>query len=133
MEEIIFTESDIKDKVYLEEQIELEAQRLFSSARARRNRTIEEIRVAVRQGKTAEVWLIENQGYQAATDIYHDLVDKDGNLVEVKAYNIYNSNAPSVQNDLYRIRTGGWNRSKWYVLFQYKNGTYKFLEKILIR
>jgi hypothetical protein len=133
MEKITFTESDIKDKVYLEEQIELEAQRLFSSARARKGRTIEEIRSVVRQGKVAEVWLIENQNYQAAPDIYNDLIDSEGNFVEVKAYNVYNSNAPYVQDSLRRIRTGGWNQSKWYMLFQYNEGTYKFLEKILIR
>lgn len=128
-----FTESDIKDKAYLEEQIELEAQRLFSSAKARRGRDLEEIRKVVRQGKIAEVWLIENYGFEPAPDIYHDLIDKEGNRIEVKAYNVYHSNAPHVQNDLYRIRTSSWNRSKWYLLFHHNEGVYKFLEKILIR
>jgi hypothetical protein len=128
-----FTESDIKDKAYLEEQIELEAQRLFSSEKARRGRTLEEIRKVVRQGKVAEIWLIENHDFQPAPDIYHDLIDKEGNRVEVKAYNVYSSNAPYVQNDLYRIRTSGWNHSKWYLLFHHNEGVYKFLEKILIR
>jgi hypothetical protein len=128
-----FTESDIKDKAYLEEQIELEAQRLFSSEKARRGRTLEEIRKVVRQGKVAEIWLIENHDFQPALDIYHDLIDKEGNRVEVKAYNVYSSNAPYVQNDLYQIRTSGWNHSKWYLLFHHNEGVYKFLEKILIR
>jgi hypothetical protein len=133
MVEITFTESDIKDKSYLEEQIELEAQRLYTSPKARKGRSIEEIRESVRRGKVAEVWLIENYSFKTAPDIYHDLIDRDGNYVEVKAYNVYSSNAPHVQNDLYRIRTGGWNRSKWYLLFQHNKGVYKFLEKISIR
>jgi hypothetical protein len=127
-----FTESDIKDKKYLEEQIELEAQRLFSSTSAQKGRSLEEIRNRVRQGKIAEVWLIETGKFKPAPDIYHDLIDLEGNRVEVKAYNIYNSNAPSVQNDLYRIRTGTWNKSKYMMLFQCKEGNYKFLDKISI-
>jgi hypothetical protein len=126
-----FTESDIKDKKYLEEQIELEAQRLFSLTSSR-GRSLEEIRNRVRQGKIAEVWLIETGKFKPALDIYHDLIDLEGNRVEVKAYNIYNSNAPSVQNDLYRIRTGTWNKSKYMMLFQCKERNYKFLEKISI-
>jgi len=133
MEEITFTESDIKDKSYLEQQIELEAQRLYTSPKARRGRSVDEIRKVVRQGKVAEVWLIENKSFTSAPDIYHDLIDSEGNYVEVKAYNVYNSNSPYVQKDLDRIRNGGWNRSKWYLLFQYNNGVYNFLEKILIR
>jgi hypothetical protein len=131
MERMQFTESDIKDKKYLEEQIELEAQRLFSSTSSR-GRSLEEIRTRVRQGKIAEVFLIETGKFTQAPDIYHDLIDLEGNRVEVKAYNIYNSNAPSVQNDLYRIRTQGWNKSKYMMLFQCKEGKYTFLEKISI-
>ena len=127
-----FTEADIKYRVYLEEQIELEAQRLFKSPQSRRERTIEEIRSRVRQGKIAEVWLIENYEYKQAPDIYHDLIDIEGNRIEVKAYNVYSSNAPLVQNDLYRIRTGSWIKCKYYILFKYDNGTYTFLEKITI-
>ena len=132
MENAHFTVSDIKDQVLLEKEIKEEALRLFSSPKANRNRSLEEITEQVRIGKTAEIWLIENYDYEQAPDIYHDLVDKDGNRTEVKAYNIYSSNAPYVQNDLYRIRTGGWNKSKWYLLFQHKDGVYKFLEKITI-
>lgn len=127
-----FTESDIKDKTYLESQILSEAKRLFESPKARNGRTLEEIKKVVRQGKVAEVFLIETGKYRASENIYHDLIDEEGNYVEVKAYSINNSNAPHVQNDLYRIRTQGWNKSKWYMLFKYDNGTYTFLEKILI-
>lgn len=127
-----FNESDIQDEKYLEEQIELEAQRLFNSPKSNLGRSLDDIRNRVRQGKIAEVWLIENKNFKSAPDIYHDLIDSEGNYVEVKAYNIYNSNAPSVQNDLYRIRTQGWNKSKYMMLFQCKEGQYKFLEKITI-
>ena len=127
-----FTASDIKNVDLLEREIEHEAKRLFESDRARKGRTLEAIKSAVRQGKTLEVWLTENYDFRLSSDIYHDLIDSEGNFIEVKAYNIYSSNAPSVQNDLYRIRTGNWNKSKYYIIFKYDNGTYTFLEKIII-
>lgn len=127
-----FTASDIKNVELLEIEIEHESIRLFESDRARKGRTFEAIKTAVRQGKTLEVWLTENYDFKLSSDKYHDLIDSEGNFVEVKAYNIYSSNAPSVQNDIYRIRTGGWNQSKYYIIFRYDNGTYTFLEKIMI-
>ncbi len=127
-----FTESDIKDREFLERAIRQETERLYSSSTTRRNRTKEEIEKVVRQGKVAEVYLIETGKYREAADIYHDLVEPNGDRTEVKAYSVMNSNAPHVQNDLYRIRTGNWNHSKWYILFNYNEGVYTFLEKIKI-
>ena len=132
LEKMQFTESDIKDREFLERAIKQETERLYSSNTTRRNRSKEEIEKVVRQGKVAEVFLIETGKYREAVDIYHDLIDENGDRTEVKAYSVMSSNAPSVQNDLYRIRTGNWNHSKWYILFNYNEGVYTFLEKIKI-
>jgi hypothetical protein len=128
-----FTERDIKDKHLLEKEIEAESNRIFYSPAANQGRTLNEIRKAVRQGKTAEIWLCENEKFKLATDIWHDLIDEDGNYVEVKAYGVTSSSAPYVQNAISRIKNGGWNKSKYMLLFNYNGGTYKFLEKINIR
>lgn len=127
-----FTENDVKDQSLLEEKIETEALSIFSSNFARKGRTLAEIKRTVRQGKIAEVWLSENTNLKLSDDRYHDLIDSEGNFVEVKAYNVYNSSAPYVQSDLKRIRESTWNRSKWYYLFRCRNGEYQFLEKISI-
>jgi hypothetical protein len=132
MENAQFTESDIKDKLLLERLIESESQALFDSPYTRRRRSLAEIKSAVRQGKTLELWLTENYAFQLSDDRYHDLIDENGDFVEVKAYNVQSSSAPYVQKSLKSIRTGKWNHSKWFLLFHCKNGVYKFLEKIKI-
>ena len=130
---VVFTEKDIRNRPLLESMILKESMSIFSSDPARKGRTLAEIKRTVRQGKIAEVWLSENTNLKLSDDRYHDLVDSEGNFIEVKAYNVYNSSAPYVQSDLKRIRESTWNRSKWYYLFQHRNGEYQFLEKISIR
>lgn len=127
-----FTEESIKNKDFLEQQILEEADRIYNSKTARRGRSLQEIKDWVRIGKVAEVYLIETGKYKPANKMYHDLINEDGDYVEVKAYNVFDSEAPFVKKDLERIRNRKWNHSKWYMLFQHKNGTYAFLEKILI-
>ena len=130
-----FKLSDIKNKDLLSKEIETEALRIFNSPKARRNRSLDRIKLDTQQGKAAEIWLTENFNFTLAPDIYHDLIDEDGNLVEVKAYtNIKNSEESIwLQDSLNRIRTGGWNKSKYLLLFDYFNEEYTFLEKIIIR
>lgn len=132
MENAQFTESDIKDKLLLERLIESESQALFDSHYTRRRRILEEIKGAVRQGKTLELWLTENYNFTLSDDRFHDLIDENGDFVEVKAYAVQSSSAPYVQQSLKSIRTGKWNKSKWFILFNYNKGVYKFLEKIKI-
>jgi hypothetical protein len=132
MENAQFTESDIKDKLLLERLIESESRALFDSPYTRRSRSLEEIKGTVKQGKTLELWLTENYAFQLSDSRYHDLIDENGDFVEVKAYNVQSSSAPYVQKSLASIRTGKWNKSKWFILFNYNKGVYKFLEKIKI-
>jgi hypothetical protein len=132
MENAQFTESDIKDKLLLEKLIESESQALFDSPYTRRSRSLEEIKGAVKQGKTLELWLTENYNFQLSDDRYHDLIDENGDFVEVKAFSVTDSGAPYVHKSLASIRTGKWNKSKWFILFNYDKGVYKFLEKIKI-
>ena len=126
-----FTEADIKDKDRLERMIEKEALAIYNSESGRRDRDLETIKFFVRQGKVAELWLIENAGYEEADKKYHDL-KKDGEYSEVKAYNIPHKNMPFVQKDLKRLKSATWNISKWYILFKCTDGVYELIEKIAI-
>ena len=130
-----FTLSDIKNRDLLNREVETEALRIFNSPKARRDRSLAKIKSDTVQGKTAEIWLSENFNFTLAPDIYHDLIDEDGNYVEVKAYTgISNSeNSIWLQDALNRIRNGNWNKSKYLLLFNYNQGEYTFLEKIKIR
>ena len=129
-----FTEADIKDTALLESMVEKEANNIFSSDAARKGRTFEEVKSSVRQGKIAELYLIETGNFSPANKRWHDLIlNETGELCEIKAYNIYSTGAPSVQRDLKRIRTEGWNFSKWYYLFKCNDGVYELLSKIEIR
>ena len=131
---IEFTENDIQNKKYLKSEIELESNRLFnSSQQTGGNRTYTEIEKSVRIGKVAEVYLIENYSFEASGNIYHDLIDKNGDYVEVKAYSESTIQNGWIDNDIHRILNGGWNKSKWYILFSYDNGKYVFIEKRKIR
>jgi hypothetical protein len=128
-----FTLDDVKDHQHLEFLIKEESFRIFNSKKARNGRTFEEILDKVKIGKTAEYYLVEQGLFKHAKDIYHDLVDEEGNFLEVKAYDVYDSSAPFVRSEIERIRNSEWNQSKWMLLFQYRNNRYTFLEKILIR
>jgi hypothetical protein len=127
-----FTEDDIKDKERLEQMVEKEANAIYKSNVGNNGRDLDTVKFCVRQGKVAELWLIENREYKEANKKYHDLVDKDGNYTEVKAYSVDNVNAPFIQKDLKKIRTESWNTSRWYIVFKFTHGEYEFLEKIEI-
>jgi len=132
--EIEFTISDIKNKTYLDNEIESESNRIRNStSESSRGRSYDEIKKSVTIGKVAEVFLIENYSFKSSPNIYHDLIDKHGDYVEVKAYTESSIKNGFVDNDIHRILKGGWNKSKWYVLFLYKDGKYKFLERRKIR
>jgi hypothetical protein len=130
---VSFTIDDIVDKEALEVAVEKEALEIYKSETARAGRDLETVKYFVKQGKIAEFWLIENRGHKPAEKKWHDLLDPQGDLVEVKAYDIWSKDAPGVQRDIKKLRTSSWNFSKWYVLFKCKNGVYDFLEKIQLR
>jgi hypothetical protein len=127
-----FTAEDIKDKELLMQLVKEEATRIFESERARKGRTYEQIEKSVYQGKVAELFLIENHGYLPADRKYHDLKDLEGNYTEVKAYRNASLESLYVKEDISRIKTGGWNDSKYYILFSFKEGVYELVEKINI-
>lgn len=127
-----FTINDIRDRARLERMVEREANQIYNSDVARKGRDLDTIRFTVRQGKIAELYLIENEGYEEADIKWHDL-KRDNEYTEVKAYDVWSKEAPFVQRDLIRYRNESWCKSKWYVLFKVKNGEYELLEKIQIR
>ena len=123
-----FTEADIKDKDLLEKLISEEAIRIFESPKANRGRSYEEVASSVRQGKVAELYLVESGEYEFADIKWHDVKNSEGEYVEVKAYRVHNGfDAPFVKRDLERYRTEHWCKAKWYMLFSCHNGTYELL------
>lgn len=122
-----FTYEDIKDKVELERLIEEEAQNIWVQPNNRRGRSFEELKDSTRQGKTAEQWLIENENFTRATIKYHDLVNQQGELVEVKAFSYGDLYSKFVVDNVQKYKTATWNYSKWYVLFNYTNGVYSYV------
>lgn len=128
-----FTENDIKDWERLERMIEKEAQAIYDSPVARNGRDLDTIRFCVRQGKVAELWLIENEGYEESDKKWHDL-KKDGEYTEVKAYTgVWSKEAPFVQKDLRRLKNESWSTSTWYKLFKVEDGCYELLDTIKLR
>lgn len=119
-----FTYEDIKDKVELERLVEEEAQSIWAQEKNRRGRSFEELKQSTRQGKTAEQWLIENENFTRATVKYHDLVNQQGELVEVKAFSYGDLYSKFVVDNVQKYKTATWNYSKWYVLFNCTNGVY---------
>lgn len=129
-----FTIEDIKDRERLERMIEKEALQIYNSSQARRGRDLDTVKFCVRQGKIAELYLIENCGYEESDIKWHDLKDSEGNYVEVKAYNnVSHKDVPFVQKDLKRYRSESWSKSKWYILFNHDYGEYTLVEKIKIK
>ena len=128
-----FTEEDIKDKERLSRMIKKEADAIFRSSDGRKGRDLDTIEYCVKQGKVAELYLIENHGFIESDIKYHDLINAFGEYVEVKAYDIWDSTAPYVQKDIRRYKNAEWSKSKWYMLFRCKHGEYEFLEKIDIK
>lgn len=132
---IQFSEADIVDKSRLERMIEGEAVRIYNSDEARMGRSLDLIKERVRQGKVAELYMIENFGYEEAGIMWHDLKDPHGDYVEVKAYsNIWDEHAPQVFKDLKRYRKIQKFKSKWYLLFSVDDkNIYTFISIIRIK
>jgi hypothetical protein len=128
-----FRESDIVDKERLERMVEKEAQAIFQSDVSRKGRDLDTIRFVVKQSKIAELWLIENEGYEESDIKWHDL-KRDDEYTEVKAYTgVWSKDAPFVEKDIRRLRTETWSKSKWYMLFKVDSGTYTLLDTIQIQ
>lgn len=128
-----FTQDDIKNKELLESLIQEETNRIFESDKARKGRSHDQVYASVKQGKVAELYLVETGKFEFADLKWHDLKNKQGEYCEVKAYDVNDWTAPSVIRDLQRYRTESWNKSTWYYLFQYRNGTYKLLAVLRIK
>lgn len=124
-----FTVKDIKDTELLEQLVTEEASRIFSSPKANHGRTLDQIKNAVRQGKIAELYMVESGVYDFADLKWHDLKNKEtGDYVEVKAYNVHTGfNAPFVKRDLERYRKESWCKAKWYMLFSCHEGVYELI------
>jgi len=123
-----FTKKDIKDQVLLEQLITQEASRIFKSDAARHDRTYDQVYAACSQGKVAELFMVESGEYEFADLKWHDLKRKDnGELYELKTYNVQDWSAPWITKDLERYKNANWCKAKWYMLFSCHEGIYELL------
>ena len=125
-----FTIEDIRDKEKLNQMVEVEAKHIYDSTKSRKGRSWDEVYAHVLQGKVAELYLIESGEFEPADLKYHDLKDKEGNYIEVKAYSTTDRNSVYTAKELKRIKAEGWNKSKYVMLFSYIHGDYELIEKI---
>jgi len=128
-----FTEDNIKNKELLGKLINEETKRIFESETARKDRDYEQVYTRVKQGKIAELYMVETGKFSFSDIKWHDLKNKAGEYCEVKAYDVNDENASSVKRDLVRYRTEKWCKSNWYYLFQCRGGEYKLLAIIRIK
>jgi hypothetical protein len=128
-----FTIEDIRDRDLLERLVARETEKVFNSPKARRGRCYEEVEDSVRRGKIAELFLVESGEFTFADKKWHDLKNRAGEYVEVKAYDVQDWTSSFVTRDIERYRTEGWNLSTWYYLFQCKYGQYKLLSILRIK
>jgi len=61
-----------------------EANLIYPYPTRRKGRTLEQIIETCCYGQAAELYLIDEQGYEDNLDPYQDVIDKNGNRVEVK-------------------------------------------------
>lgn len=72
------------DPVRLYNRAEAEAKLIYSKPSTQRGRTLENIIETVMYGHAAELYLIDHEGFRDDTREYKDVVDLEGNDVEVK-------------------------------------------------
>lgn len=133
-----FTIDDIKDRERLERMVEKEALQINRSEFSRRGRSLDDIKFAVRQGKVAELYLIENHGYIESDIKYHDLKilnekGDNGEYIEIKAYSSDAIEAGYLDSEIFRIKNSKWNKSKYLIAFSVHNGEYSFYKKIYLK
>jgi hypothetical protein len=79
---LVFDSREI-DQVLWEARAVRDADLIFAKDTTRRGRTWEQVYERCKQGQAAEAWLI-SQGFTDDPRDYHDLIDPQGNPVEVK-------------------------------------------------
>lgn len=126
-----FTIEDIKNKDLLRKLVEEETSQILT--KSSRGRSSEEIRSSVQQSKVAELYLVESGEYTFSELKYHDLLNKDLEIVEVKAYNSNELLPNFVIKDIRKMQSSEWNKSQWYYYFGYVDGIYKLHQRIKIK
>jgi len=121
-----FTKSDIKDQELLTRLIKEEADRIFNSPSARKERSYDQVFESCSKGKVAELYMVESGEYEFADLRWHDL-KKDGEYYEVKSYNVKDWGAPWIASDLKRYKEATWCKATQYMLFSCINGEYELL------
>ena len=80
-------------------------------------------------GHYAEQYLIDNFNFKNYDKKYHDLIDPDGKVTEIKVYN----NSNQLKKQLERIKNANWNSSQRFMGFLHNNqGEYTLYIDVMI-
>lgn len=129
-----FSIEDIQDLELLNRLIRKEAMEIWENPGNRRDRSLEELEVAVKKGKIAELYLVQSGHYRWNKKKYHDLIKiTQDEEVEVKAYDVTTWDCPRVMEDVKRYRTSNlWPLVKWLMVFQV-TGDYRYKLLAILR
>lgn len=119
------------DLEFLKQRAKEEAALIFSKASTRQGRTFNEVLAATMYGHAAEVYLIQHQNFKDDPTPFKDLIDLNGNNVEVKV-------TQCKEYVLFVLkRCEGYAREKWkkypsivYIFINNKTNTVYNLEGI---
>lgn len=122
-----FTRSDVcYDKVNARSLVEYNG--ICNNTASRSGRTDAEIKEHCMQGQYAEQYLIDTGLFEDCHLKYHDLVDNNGLITEVKAY----SSSGNLNDIADKIRNKKWNKSKRLVTFLVEDDDYYLFEDTIL-
>ena len=128
-----FTFDDIVDKKLFNEIFKKKVQSIYRSSWARQGRTLKQVRSSVKVGFIPEFYIVENTGLEFATGMYNDLIDNNGNIVEIKVRSVgVKTTDEAMQNTINEIRSH--TRIDYLILVHYVRATqtYTLAEKVKI-
>ena len=118
---IKFNKNEV-DLTKVEERAMNEAINVMSGPKAG-NRDSDTIMRNCMTGHIAEQWLIDNMDMKDFDEQYHDLIDEDGKIVEVKA----SVSLKKLQEQYDRIKDATWNHSDRMIGFLVTGDTYEMV------
>jgi len=115
---MIFNTNSLSDAdwVKLDKEMISEANRIYTSPKARRGRSPEEVWACVRKGRPAEYFLRKTFNWADDPRGYHDLLSHVGLSIEVKCWDEWWISRNIIQLSETRAK-GTWFKSDWVFVF----------------
>ena len=118
-----FSQEDLtpENKARIETLVDQQAKRLFVNDK--RNRTLDQIKASCWMSTPAELYMSQLDGWKMAEDVYHDVVDDNGDFVEIKCFRDITSENDSIIGFIKKLHESdekAWNKSKSIYFFRYE-------------